>query len=245
MSQPAVKALDLPFELVYEDGIPLDNALHRIEMTLMIDLIRHVMASRGRKDYYTGGDMFVYYSPAQARDVASGRPYFRGPDWFLVDGAEPREGRKAWVIWEEGGRLPDIILELISPSTEKIDRNDKMKLYSRVFRTPEYYLYDFETGKLEGYRLAGDMYQPMRPDERGRFLSEVLGLDLGLWNGRVEDETADWVRLFQPDGSLVPTSAERAETERQRAEAERQRAETAEAEVARLQALMRELGSRL
>jgi Uma2 family endonuclease len=229
MSQPAVKALDLPFELVYEDGIPLDNALHRIQMTLMIDLVRHVMASQGRKDYYTGGDMFVYYSPEQARDVAIGRPYFRGPDWFLVDGAEPREGRKAWVRWMEGGRLPDIILELISPSTEKIDRNDKMKLYSRVFRTPEYYLYDFETGELEGYRLAGDLYQPMRLDEQGRLRSEVLGLDFGLWNGRVEEETADWIRLFQPDGSLVPTAAERAEA--------------AETEVARLKSLLRELGS--
>jgi Uma2 family endonuclease len=229
MSQPAVKALDLPFELVYEDGSPLDNALHRIQMTLMIDLVRHVMASRGRKDYYTGGDMFVYYSPEQARDVVAGRPYFRGPDWFFVGGAEPREGRKAWVIWKEGGRLPDIILELLSPSTEKIDRNDKMKLYSRVFRTPEYYLYDFETSKLEGYRLAGDLYQPMRPDEQGRLRSEVLDLDFGLWNGRVEEETADWIRLFQPDGSLVPTTAERAEA--------------AEAEVARLKSLLRELES--
>jgi len=229
MSQPAVKALDLPFELVYEDGIPLDNALHRIQMGLMIDLVRHVMASRGRKDYYTGGDMFVYYSPEQARDVATGRPYFRGPDWFLVDGAEPREGRKAWVRWMEGGRLPDIILELISPSTEKVDRNDKMKLYSRVFRTQEYYLYDFETGELEGYRLAGDMYQRMRPNEQGRLRSEVLRLDFGLWNGRIEEETADWIRLFQSDGGLVPTAAERAEV--------------AEAEVARLKALMRDLGS--
>lgn len=237
MSQPAVKALDLPFELVYEDGIPLDNALHRIEMNLMIDLVCRVMASRGRRDYYTGGDMFVYYSPEQARDVAAGRPYFRGPDWFLVDGAEPREGRKAWVRWMEGGKLPDIILELISPSTERVDRIDKMKLYSRVFRTPEYYLYDFETGELEGYRLTGDMYQPMRPDERGRFRSEVLGLDFGLWNGRVQEETADWVRLFELDGSLVPTSAEQAEAERQRADA-------AEAEVARLKALLRELENR-
>lgn len=228
MSQPAVKALDLPFELVYDDGIPLDNALHRIQMGLIIDLVRHVMASRGRKDYYTGGDMFVYYSPEQARDVATGRPYFRGPDWFLVDGAEPREGRKGWVRWMEGGRLPDIILELISPSTEKVDRVDKMKLYSRVFRTPEYYLYDFETGELEGYRLAGDMYQPMRPNEQGRLRSEVLGLDFGLWNGRIEEETADWIRLFQSDGGLIPTAAERAEA--------------AEAEVARLKTLLRDLG---
>jgi Uma2 family endonuclease len=258
MSQPALQALGHPFEpfeLVYEDGIPLDNALHRIQMTLSIGLIRHVMAARGREDFYTGGDMFVYYSPEQARDVATGRPYFRGPDWFFVDGAEPREGRKAWVRWEENGRLPDLILELLSPSTERIDRNDKMKLYSRVFRTREYYLYDFDKARLEGFRLAGDLYQPMRPGEQGRLRSEVLGLDLGLWNGRVEGETTNWVRFFSPDGSLVPTAAEAAE---QRAEAERQRADNAEKrvqdaeirvrdaeiEVARLRALLREQGGR-
>jgi Uma2 family endonuclease len=270
MSQPAVKALDLPFELVYDDGIPLENALHRHQMDLLIDVIQRDMASRGRKDYYTGGNNFVYYSPEQAHDVAAGRSYFRGPDWFFVDGAEPREGRKAWVRWEEGGRLPDVILELLSPSTERIDRNDKMKLYSRVFRTREYYLYDFETTKLEGFRLAGDLYQPMRPGADGRLRSEVLGLDLGLWKGCVREETADWVRLFHPDGSLIPSSAERAaeeheraEQERRRADGERQRADAerqyaederrlreaaereardSQAEVVRLQALLRELG---
>ena len=237
MSQPAAKALDLPFELVYDDGIPLDSILHGHQMHLLMGMVRQLMASRGREDFYTGSNAFVYYSPEQARDVAMGRPYFRGPDWFFVDGAEPKEKRKAWVRWEEGGKLPDVILELLSPSTERIDRNDKMKLYSRVFHTREYYLYDFDTAKLEGFRLAGDLYQPMRPDEQGRLRSEVLGVGLGLWKGRVEGETADWVRLFLPDGSLVQSSAERAEAERPRADAAERRAQAAEAEIARLRAL--------
>jgi Uma2 family endonuclease len=233
MSQPAVKALDLPFELVYSDGIPLDSALHRRQMNLLLDVIGQAMAARGRTDFYTGGDMFVYYSPEQARDVAAGRRYFRGPDVFFVDHVEPREGRKVWAAWEENGRLPDLIVELLSPSTEDIDRIDKMKLYSRVFRTRDYFLYDLDSAKLEGFRLAGDIYQPIRPDGQGRLRSEVLGLDLGLWQGTVDREAATWARLFFPDGSLVPTPAE---AERQRAE----RAERAEAEVARLRALLRE-----
>jgi transposase-like protein len=59
----------------------------------------------------------------------------------------------------------------------------------------------------------------------------------------------DWVRLFRSDGSLLPTIAEtaeqraraerlRADTERIRADSERLRAETAEAELARLRALL-------
>ncbi|HWM89279.1 MAG TPA: Uma2 family endonuclease [Thermoanaerobaculia bacterium] len=242
MSQPAFKALDLPFELVYSDGIPLDSYWQRIQMTLLIDVIRQAMEERGRTDFFVSGDMFVYYSPEQARDVAEGRRYFRGPDVFFVDQVEPRkEERKAWVSWEEGGRLPDLIVELLSPSTAKIDRTIKKDLYSRVFRTRDYFLYDLDTATLEGFRLTGDLYQPVKPDSQGRLRSEVLGLDLGLWHGDQEGQETAWARLFYPDGRLVPTLAEverqRAEAERQRADTERQRAEAAEAELARLRSL--------
>jgi Uma2 family endonuclease len=252
MSQPAVKGLDLPFELVYSDGIPLDSHRQRIQMNLLIDVICQAMAARGREDFFAGGNMFVYYSLEQARDVAKGKRSFRGPDVFFVDHVAPKqEERKAWVSWEEGGRLPDLIVEILSPSTEKIDRKDKRQLYSQVFRTRDYFLYDLDTAKLEGFRLAGDLYQPIRPDAQGRLRSEVLELDLGLWKGIREREETTWARLFTPDGDLIPTEAEakdqlaeaerqRAEAERQRAEAERQRAEAAEAEVARLRALLQE-----
>jgi Uma2 family endonuclease len=153
-----------------------------------------------------------------------------GPDVFFVDGVEPKkEERKAWVAWEEGDRLPDLIVELLSPSTEKIDRRDKKKLYSQVFRTRDYFLYDLDTAKLEGFRLAGDLYQPIRPDAQGRLRSEVLGLDLGLWQGSLEGEETTWTRLLAPDGSLIPTEAE---AESQRADAEHLRAETAKARAA-------------
>jgi Uma2 family endonuclease len=198
----------------------LDSYWQRIQMNLLIGVIRQAMAARGRTDFFVSGDMFVYYSLEQARDVAKGRPYFRGPDVFFVDHVAPKqEQRKAWVSWEEGGRLPDFIVELLSPSTEKIDRNDKMKLYSRVFRTRDYFLYDLDTAKLEGFRLAGEIYQPIRPDGQGRLHSQVLGLDLGLWQGAMEGQETTWARLYTPDGGLVPTEAE----------AERRRAEAAEA----------------
>jgi hypothetical protein len=65
----------------------------------------------------------------------------------------------------------------------------------------------------------------------------------------VDGRESDWVRLYHPDGSLVPTPEEeadaerqRAEEERQRADAERQRAEAAETELARLRALLAERG---
>ncbi|HEX9943456.1 MAG TPA: Uma2 family endonuclease [Thermoanaerobaculia bacterium] len=235
MSQPAVAALaPLPFDLVYSDGEPLETKWHFLQIALFLEVIRLAMAERGRSDFFVGGNMSVYYSRQQAEDVAKGKKRFRGPDVFWVGGVDPRL-RKGWVAWEEGGRLPDVIVELLSPSTAKIDRTDKKDLYARVFRTPEYYLYEPETRGLEGLRLESGVYRPMLPDGQGRFWSEQLGVFLGPWPGVWSGEEDDWVRLFRPDGSLVPTEAE---AERQRAEAERQRAEMAEAEVARLRVLL-------
>src|SRR6185436_18119359 len=100
----------------------------------------------------------------------------------------------------------------------KKDRTVKKALYARTFRTAEYYLYRIETQTLEGFRLVGGEYQPRKP-QAGRFWSEKMGLDLGLWQGRFEDEDATWIRLFDREGRMIPTDAE----------AERQRAEAAEA----------------
>ena len=263
MSQPAYSALaPLPFDLVYDDGEPLESGWHVFQFHLLLDLIPRAMTEQGRKDTYTGGNMFVYYSVDQARKVATGRSYFRGPDTFWVDGVAPTPIRKAWVAWEEGGHLPDVIVELLSPSTAKIDRVDKKDLYARVFRTSEYFLYDPETRELEGLRLRGAAYQPMIPNGEGRFWSQQLGVLLGPWHGTYDGHEDDWVRLFRPDGTLVPTAEEQTEAERQRAEAERQRAEAerqraeaehqraeaerqradeAESEVLRLRALLEDL----
>jgi Uma2 family endonuclease len=233
MSQPAAALASLPFELVYSDGEPLETEWHTHQLPFLWHLVRQAMVEQGRRDFYVGGDMFVYYSVAQAQNVAQGKSYFRGPDVFWVDGADPDRGRQCWVAWEEDGRLPDVIVELSSSSTAEIDRKDKKKLYSEVWRTREYFLYDPDSKILEGFRLMGRTYLPMRPDAQGRFWSEQLGVSLGLWHGVYEGKEYDWVRLFRPDGSLVPSAEERAEAERERAEA-------AEAELARLRALLEE-----
>jgi Uma2 family endonuclease len=222
MSQSNVSAL--PFELLYEDGEPLESNWHRIQINLLIGLIYQVMMERGRTDFFAGGNMFLYHSYEQARDVASGRPYFRGPDVFYVGGVERRRERKAWVAWEEGGRLPDVVVELLSPSTAKIDRTVKKDLYARTFRTPEYFLYEPSSMKLEGFRLAGDIYRPLTPNAQGRLWSDQLELEIGLWHGEQTGEESTWVRLFHSDGRLVPTPAERADA--------------AEAELKRLRALL-------
>ena len=244
MSRSAAAAITpLPFELVTGDGEPMDDIRDPIQLGLFRDLVHQVMTERGREDYFVGGNNFVYYSVEQAWDVVKGKKDFRGPDIFFVNGvADPQSAvdRGAWVAWEHGGRLPDLIIELLSPSTEHIDRTDKMALYARTFRSAEYYLYDFDTRKLEGFRRTGDLYQPAEPNAQGRFWSEQLGLELGLWRGPYMKTEATWIRLFRPDGRMIPTADERADAEQKRADAEQKRAEAAEAELARLRARLGE-----
>jgi Uma2 family endonuclease len=260
MSQPVRALAPLPFELVYDDGEPLDSPWHCNQMILALNLISQAMEEQGRTDFFAGGNNFVYYSVEQAWEVAQEeeggkKRTFRGPDVFWVGGVDPTRERQAWIAWEEEGRLPDFILELLSPKTAKNDRTVKKDLYAKVFGTSEYFLYDPRSRTLEGFRLAAPgLYRPLTPDAQGRLWSEQLGVVLGLWHGVWMRSEADWVRLFRPDGSLVPTSEEaeeaerqqkeaqrqRADLERQRADAERRRAELAEAEVARLRALLEE-----
>jgi len=254
MSQPAVAALaPLPFELVTDDGVPLESNWHVNQMSLWKELIQQAMEERGRSDYFVGTNMFVYFSEGQARKIATDFAQrivdfrnYRGPDVFYVGGVEANQERECWVVWEEG-RYPEVIVELLSPSTAQKDRTTKKDLYAQVFQTPEYFLQDPDQVTLEGFRLAGVAYQPIEPNAQGRLWSERLGLELGLWQGVYRKQTATWVRLFHPDGRMVPTAGERAdvaeakaEAESQRADTERQRAEAAEAELARLRARLGE-----
>jgi Uma2 family endonuclease len=218
MSRPAAAALaPLPFELVYDDGEPLETEWHSLQLPLLRKLICQAMLERGRTDFYVGANLFVYYSQAQAREVAEevkkglGQRTFRGPDVFWVGGVDPDRERQVWIAWEEGGKLPDVIFEMLSPSTAEKDRTEKKDLYARVFGTAEYFLYEPESRSLEGFRLSGRSYRPIPLDEEGRLWSEQLGAFVGLWHGTVERRKDWWVRLFHPDGNLVPTAEERAD----------------------------------
>ena len=92
-------------------------------------------------DFFAGGNMFIYYSHEQAHAVAT-EPlaktrHFRGPDVFFVAGTEGGPERKAWVVWNEHGRYPDFIVELLSRSTARVDRTTKKAIYERTFATPD------------------------------------------------------------------------------------------------------------
>jgi Uma2 family endonuclease len=225
------------------DGIPLETDWHRRQINFLCELLESRF--HDQPDFFFAGNMFIYYDENNARKNA-------GPDVFVVKGIHRRPRRRIWAIWKEQDRYPDVIIELMSPKTKNKDRKTNKAIYEAVFRTPEYFMYDPEFETLEGWRLIEGRYQPIAPNAEGRMWSEQLGLYLGVCESDyMPGDTDLWIRLFEPDGQLVPSFRERKEHEleekerelddsQRQAERERQRAEAAEAELARLKALLKQ-----
>ena len=244
-----------PQDLPEEDGENLETGWHRDAINLLVELIRSLFL--GRTDFFAGGNMFIHFSSEHVRNRD-----FRGPDVFFVKDVDGSYDRPYWAIWHENGRYPNLIIELLSPSTALIDRTTKKDVYERSFRTPEYVLYDPETQTLEGWRLdEHQRYQPIQPDEHGRLWSEQLGVWIGTWTGHFQGWLENvWLRFFTESGDLVPLFAERekeraneaethADKEKNRADEakmhadeEKNRADKAEAELTRMKALFAEKG---
>ena len=129
--------LELPFDF----GPPMESEQHRQNMTLLIDALRLHLADR--QDVYVAGNMALYFNELQVR-----KNDFLGPDVFVVLDTVNRP-RRSWVVWQEG-QTPDVVIELLSASTEDNDRGKKKQTYARSLHVPEYYLYDPLDGRFEG-----------------------------------------------------------------------------------------------
>jgi Uma2 family endonuclease len=224
-------------ELVTDDGEPMETGRHVQQMLLLIDSLNHGWAHRD--DFFVGGNMFLYFSALQVK-----KNDFRGPDVFVVMGTERRE-RKAWVVWEEDGRVPDVVVELTSPSTEAVDRGEKMRVYGQVLHVPEYVIFDPFAGTLEGWEWDSTSYRPVPLDRGGRLPSRKTGLTLGTCMSTYLGLELPWLRWFGPDGVVLPTGSESNLASQARAaraeESARQAEERLREERARSEALARRL----
>jgi Uma2 family endonuclease len=193
------------------DEPEMESTLHYQQLALLVSCLEWHW--RERNDFFIGANLTVYYDHEQLR-----RRAFRGPDFFLVRGTT-REPRNSWVVWEEGGRYPDLIIELLSDSTAGVDRSEKKELYQNVFRTPEYFWFSPLNLEFMGFRLEAGHYRPITADQRGWRWSDMLGLYLGVADGQL--------RYFDGAGRPLPTPAEAATQETQRAEHAVQQAQQA------------------
>lgn len=174
------------------DEPEMESSLHYLQLMLLVSCLE--LAWQDRRDFFIGANLTIYFSRQQLKNRD-----FGGPDFFLVKHTE-RKHRNSWVVWEEDGQYPDLIIELLSNSTVNVDRHLKRKLYAERFHTPEYFYFSPDTLEFAGFRLALDQYQPIVANEQGWLWSEVLGLFLGVFNQQL--------RYFTLAGALLPTPAE-------------------------------------
>ncbi len=194
---------------IYSDEPPLESELHLEQIMLLLKCLKWLW--RDQTDFYAAGNLTIYYSSQQSKTNNS-----RGPDFFVVLDTE-RKVRKSWVVWEENDQYPNVILEILSPSTANNDKGEKKEIYQDIFRTPDYFWFDPYTLEFAGFHLVDGKYQPLEPNPKGHLWSQQLGLYLGIHHRML--------RFFTSVGKLVPTPEETAEQESQRAQQESQRAQ--------------------
>jgi Uma2 family endonuclease len=219
--------------LILSDEPQMESPEHYEQLALLTTTLNWVW--REHQEFFIGANLSIYYDRNELM-----RRKFCGPDFFLVHGVEKAK-RNSWVVWEEGGRYPDLIIELLSDSTAKTDRTGKKQLYQNIFRTPEYFWFHPRSLEFQGFRLANNHVYEAIPERNGMKWSDMLQMYLGIHEKQL--------RFYAPDESLIPTPTESAQMEYNRAEAEHERAEAehkrAEAEHKRAEALaakLRELG---
>ena len=163
-------------EYPYSDGrILMEADPHANAIVEMRNKLRWHFAAVG--NIYVAGSMAVYFREGDQQAVVA-------PDVFVVLGVEKRD-RKSYKIWEEGGVVPALVIEVASPSTKRLDPTSKQGTYERM-GVREYWWFDPDGRQipqgLEGWRLEGLKYRRLAERRQAggarTYWSEVLGLDL-------------------------------------------------------------------
>ena len=231
---------ELPSENPEDPGLP--DEFHDLQPQLLSATLR--LTDVAQNQIFTGTDLNLYYDLQHPL-------WYKRPDWFvalrvprLYDGSELR---MSYVIWQEEVS-PSVIVELISPGTEKEDLGEtesnegeappKWTVYEQILQVPYYVVYDRYRNLLRAYELVDGKYQTLKVED-SRVLLPEMQLSLGLWQGAYDGISRQWLRWMDAEGNWIPTPLERAERQRERAEQQRDQAQD---EASRLAAKLRELG---
>jgi Uma2 family endonuclease len=164
---------ELPGEVTWDEMAMPEGDLHSQAKMGALQALKGYFA-RQRRRVYLGSELPVYY-PSERRFA---------PDLVVVLDAETYP-RSKWVVLHEGKGL-DWVLEVHVGGDRKKDAEYNVQRYARL-GIPEYFIYDRARQRLYGYRLPSPEAREYVPiaSERGRYTSEVLGLELQVEKGRL------------------------------------------------------------
>jgi Uma2 family endonuclease len=166
------------------DGQPMSESdATRDYLLYCVEVLR--LYFKGRPNVYVSGNLFIYYEEGNPSATLS-------PDVFVIFGVSNRK-RRSYKAWQEGGKLPNFVIEITSRSTRRQDEEEKPRLYASL-GVEEYFQYDptadYLRPQLRGSRLVDGSYQPLpldvTPEGIHYIHSHVLGLDLQLQSPYVE-----------------------------------------------------------
>ena len=204
---------DLPSEEIGDSGMP--DEFHFVQSQLLKQTFQP--ANYPKEEIYSAIDMNLYFDVNHTN-------WYKRPDWFAVVGESQfyakEDLKHSYVIWQEEV-TPIIVVEILSPSTEKDDLGrsvrgtneppTKWEVYEQILEIPYYVTYSQLTNQIRAFRLEDGKYIPFLPDSHGRYFIPAIELSLGLWHGKYERTTCYWLRWFDKQGNLIPTPEELSE----------------------------------
>jgi Uma2 family endonuclease len=230
-------------ELPDSDDTPVDNELQNLIPALLRAVL--AMAWADREDWFFGVDLGIYFDYKVPAIV---------PDGFLSLGVERfvggEEGRLSYVLWEEDGIPPTLVLEVVSKTYGGEYERKKERYADMGIRYYAIYSCNRRAHRnrqpLEVYELLDGVYQIMPGNPV--WLPEI-GLGLGRSRGTYEGRSREWLYWYTSDGKRLLGPEETAQQEKERAqqaELKAQQAELkaqqAESQAEKLAAKLKELG---
>jgi len=209
--------LDINADILFpsSDGKPMADNTEQYRWLVLIKENLEVLFA-AEKDVFIAGDLLWY--PIRSKLISP-----VAPDVMVVFG-RPKGKRKSYRQWQEENIPPQVVFEILSDSNTLEEMTRKFEFY-QTYGVEEYYLYDPDEIKLEGWlRQQGQLL----PVEMENWVSPRLGIQFNTQFRQLE--------IYRPNGQRFLTSLEleqRAEQERSRAEQERSRAEQAEQQLER------------
>ncbi|MBC8122882.1 MAG: Uma2 family endonuclease [Gemmatimonadaceae bacterium] len=239
-------------ELPDSDDTPVDNELQNLVPNLLDQVLG--LLWQGRDDWFFGVDMGIYTDTEQ--------PYRAiVPDGFLSLGVirlSRPNGRRSYVLWEENGIMPVLVLEVVS-ETYRGEYETKLEEY-RQLEVRYYVVYDpigsRQHDVLEVYELVEGSYTRLAGEQ---IWLEGIGLGIGREEGEFRRWRREWLYWYDESGEryLTPeeyeqyradlatqradSEARRADSEAQKAATEAQRAELAQQQLEQLKRQLKEL----
>ncbi|MDB9515590.1 Uma2 family endonuclease [Roseofilum reptotaenium CS-1145] len=214
------------------DGKPMAN--NTVQFRLIMTIAGGLSALfKEREDVFVIGDLLWYPRKAGTLTaVEETLPFSQAPDIMVVLGVEKKD-RGSYRQWEEGNIVPQVAFEIISPSNNKGEMNDKFEFYD-YYGVEEYYVYDPKQNQLQGWLRSGGRLTEIPQMEGWR--SPLLGVSFST----SEQE----LQVFAPTGEVFETYedvVQERDLQRQEKELQRERAESAESDLQQLREKLRQL----